>query len=109
MFADMVRYLRERTQPEDLKVLVPLLASAESANLPEPVDVIMVAATYHHIDHRIAYFTKLRGSHCGLMDDCDRRWWPARPGMPAIASTNFRRERGARLQITVRQPARFPA
>src|SRR5208337_1740300 len=36
---DMVRYLRERAQREHLGVLVPVLASAETPNIPEPVDV----------------------------------------------------------------------
>ena len=57
---DMVRYLRERAQREHLSVLVPVLATAESSNLPEPVDLVLVVDTYHHIDHRIAYFAKLR-------------------------------------------------
>jgi SAM-dependent methyltransferase len=59
---DMVRYLRERAQREHLSVLVPVLASAESSNLPEPVDLILVVDTYHHIDHRIGYFARLRES-----------------------------------------------
>ena len=59
---DMVRYLRERAQQEHLGVLVPVLASTESPNLPEPVDFVLVVDTYHHIDHRIAYFAKLRES-----------------------------------------------
>src|SRR6516225_11625387 len=59
---DMVRYLRERAQREHLSVLVPVLATAESSNLPEPVDLILVVDTYHHIDHRIAYFARLRES-----------------------------------------------
>jgi SAM-dependent methyltransferase len=59
---DMVRYLRERAQREHLSVLVPVLATAESSNLPEPVDVVLVVDTYHHIDRRIAYFAKLRES-----------------------------------------------
>jgi cyclopropane fatty-acyl-phospholipid synthase-like methyltransferase len=57
---DMVRYLRERAQRGHLSVLVPVLASAERSNLPEPVDLILVVDTYHHIDHRIAYFARLR-------------------------------------------------
>src|SRR5215831_203315 len=57
---DMVRYLRERAQREHLSVLVPVLATAESSNLPEPVDLVLVVDTYHHIDRRIAYFAKLR-------------------------------------------------
>jgi SAM-dependent methyltransferase len=56
----MLRYLRERAQRENLGVLVAVLASAESTNLPEPVDLVLVVDTYHHIDHRIAYFAKLK-------------------------------------------------
>jgi SAM-dependent methyltransferase len=59
---DMVRYLRERAQREHLSVLVPVLASAESSNLTEQVDLVLVVDTYHHIDHRIAYFARLRES-----------------------------------------------
>ncbi|HLX16282.1 MAG TPA: class I SAM-dependent methyltransferase [Bradyrhizobium sp.] len=59
---DMLRYLRERAHRENLSVLVPILASAENANLPEPVDLVLVVDTYHHIDNRIAYFSKLKAS-----------------------------------------------
>lgn len=59
---DMVRYLAERAHREHLHVLVPILASTETPNLPEPVDVVLVVDTYHHIDNRIAYFAKLRAS-----------------------------------------------
>jgi SAM-dependent methyltransferase len=59
---DMVRYLRERARRENLGVLLAVLANAESPNLPEPVDLVLVVDTYHHIDHRIAYFAKLRAS-----------------------------------------------
>lgn len=59
---EMLRHLRERAHHENLSVLVPILASAESANLPEPVNVILVVDTYHHIDNRIAYFSKLKAS-----------------------------------------------
>jgi SAM-dependent methyltransferase len=59
---DMVRYLRDRAQQERLGRLVPVLASAVASNLPEPVDLVLVVDTYHHIDNRVAYFTKLRAS-----------------------------------------------
>ncbi len=59
---DMVRYLGERAHREHLHVLVPVQASAGSPNLPEPVDLVLVVDTYHHIDDRIAYFEKLRAS-----------------------------------------------
>jgi SAM-dependent methyltransferase len=59
---DMLRYLGERAHRENLHVLVPVQASAESPNLPEPVDVILVVDTYHHIGNRTAYFAALRDS-----------------------------------------------
>jgi SAM-dependent methyltransferase len=58
----MVGYLQERAHREHLHVLVPVLATAASPNLPEPVDVVLVIDTYHHIDGRVAYFAALRAS-----------------------------------------------
>jgi SAM-dependent methyltransferase len=57
---DMLRYLGERAHREHLHVLVPVAASTERPNLPEPVDLVLVVDTYHHIDDRVAYFGKLR-------------------------------------------------
>lgn len=59
---DMLRYLAERAHHEHLSVLVPVQASAETPNLPEPADLVLVVDTYHHIDNRVAYFAKLRTS-----------------------------------------------
>jgi len=59
---DMLRHLRQRAHHDNLSVLVPILASAESANLPEPVDLVLVVDTYHHIDNRVAYFSRLKSS-----------------------------------------------
>ncbi|HUI96290.1 MAG TPA: class I SAM-dependent methyltransferase [Xanthobacteraceae bacterium] len=56
---DMLRYLEERKHQERLHVLQPVQASADAANLPEPVDLVLVVDTYHHIDNRTAYFAKL--------------------------------------------------
>lgn len=55
----MVTYLRERAAKEGLKNIVAVQASADSANLPEPVDVILIVDTYHHIGNRETYFRKL--------------------------------------------------
>jgi SAM-dependent methyltransferase len=60
--SDMVRYLGERAGREHVSNLVPVQASADGANLPEPVDLILVVDTYHHIGRRIAYFSKLKSS-----------------------------------------------
>jgi len=59
---DMLRHLRQRAHHDNLTVLLPVLASAESANLPEPVDLVLVVDTYHHIDNRVAYFSRLKSS-----------------------------------------------
>jgi len=59
---DMVRYLGERAGREQAANLAPVQASADAANLPAPVDLILVVDTYHHIGHRVAYFTKLKSS-----------------------------------------------
>ena len=59
---DMLRYLGERAHREHLHTLNPVQASADNPNLPEPVDVALIVDTYHHIDDRIAYFSRLKSS-----------------------------------------------
>ena len=59
---DMVRYLEERARTEGLGNLVAVLGSADDAAVPEPVDLVLVVDTYHHIADRTAYFTRLAGS-----------------------------------------------
>lgn len=58
----MVEYVRERSEKEGLRNVVAVLAGADRSNLPEPVDVVLIADTYHHIPDRVAYFTALRAS-----------------------------------------------
>jgi SAM-dependent methyltransferase len=60
--ADMVRYLGERARKEGLANVTPVRAAADGANLPEPVDVILLVDTYHHIGNRVDYFKKLQSS-----------------------------------------------
>jgi len=57
---DMVRYLDERAKREHLSNIIPVQASADAANLPEPVDIVLVVDTYHHIGNRTEYFAKLK-------------------------------------------------
>ena len=59
---DMVHYLGERAQREQLGNLTPVQASADDANLPKPVDVVLIVDTYHHIGNRTQYFAKLKSS-----------------------------------------------
>ncbi|ATQ67673.1 MULTISPECIES: class I SAM-dependent methyltransferase [Methylosinus] len=57
---DMVTYLGERAQRERLANLTPVQSTAESANLPEPVDLALVVDTFHHIGYRERYFAALK-------------------------------------------------
>jgi SAM-dependent methyltransferase len=59
---EMVRYLGARAKREHLNVVIPVQASADSPNLPEPVDLVLIVDTYHHMQNRVAYFSKLRQS-----------------------------------------------
>src|SRR3974390_1088790 len=92
---DMLRYLEERKHREHLHVLVPILASAETPNLPEPVDVVLVVDTYHHIDNRIAYFAKLRGSLRGNGRLAIVDFKPDAPEGPPVVPENSIRPRFA--------------
>jgi SAM-dependent methyltransferase len=58
----MITYLRQRAAKEGLTNIVAVQAAADSPNLPEPVDVVLIVNTYHHIGDREVYFRKLRSS-----------------------------------------------
>jgi SAM-dependent methyltransferase len=58
----MLHHLGERAHQERLHALQPVQASADSPNLPDPVDVALVVDTYHHIDDRVGYFSRLKSS-----------------------------------------------
>ena len=59
---DMGRYLGERAKREGLSNLTPVLADAADPRIPEPVDLVLVVDTYHHIGDREDYFRRLKGS-----------------------------------------------
>lgn len=56
---DMVRYLDDRAKKEGLLNVLGVLATPDDARIPEPVDLVLVVNTYHHISDRTAYFQKL--------------------------------------------------
>ena len=58
----MVDYLRKRAATEHATNVVPVLATANSPNLPKPVDLVVVVDTYHHLPSRVEYFKNLRKS-----------------------------------------------
>jgi predicted methyltransferase len=59
---DMVKYLGERAAREGLKNLFPVTGSGSEANLPEPVDLVLLVDVYHHVGERVRYFDNLKNS-----------------------------------------------
>lgn len=55
----MVDYLNKRAKLQSLHNLTSILGGVQSARLPEPVDLVFVCNTYHHIKDRVAYFRNL--------------------------------------------------
>lgn len=58
----MVGYIRDRAAKEGMKNIVAVQATADSANLPDRVDVVLIVDTYHHIGEREKYFRTLAKS-----------------------------------------------
>ena len=58
----MVSYLRERAAKEGLNNVTAIQAAPDQPNLPEPVDLVLIVDTYHHIGDREVYFRKLAKS-----------------------------------------------
>jgi len=59
---EMVHYLSERAQRENLPNLIAVLAKPDDPGIPIPVDVILLVDTYHHIPDREKYFSNLQKS-----------------------------------------------
>jgi len=57
---DMVQYLNARAAKEKLSNLSAIVAAPDDPRLPEPVDLVLVVDTYHHIGARPDYFARLR-------------------------------------------------
>jgi cyclopropane fatty-acyl-phospholipid synthase-like methyltransferase len=58
----MVNYIRERAAREGLQNVMAVQASEDNPHLPEPVDLVLIVDTYHHIGNREAYFRRLTNS-----------------------------------------------
>lgn len=53
---EMVSYLNDRAKQEKLSNLKSLRVAPNDPQIPEPVDVVFLCNTYHHIENRVAYF-----------------------------------------------------
>lgn len=58
----MVEYLGQRAAKMGLTNVVPIKAGPDDARIPQPVDLVMLTNTYHHIADRTPYFTRLAPS-----------------------------------------------
>jgi len=59
---NMVKHMTERAKAAGISNLRANTGSDASPKLPEPVDVVFLLNTYHHIDKRPDYFRQLRSS-----------------------------------------------
>jgi predicted methyltransferase len=60
---NLVTHLRARAEREGTVNVIPVLGSPSDPRLPAGrVDRVLFVDTYHHIDGRIAYFTRLRAA-----------------------------------------------
>jgi len=57
---EMLKYLTNRATNAGLDNITACLIEPDSLTLPEPVDAILMVNTYHHIDDRIEYLSKVR-------------------------------------------------
>ncbi len=57
---DMVKYLAARAQREGLKNVISVQGELDNPLLPEKVDLVLMVDTFHHIDDRVRYFSRLR-------------------------------------------------
>jgi ubiquinone/menaquinone biosynthesis C-methylase UbiE len=58
----MLEHIQKRAAGERLSNITTVQASGTSANLPKPVDLVIVVDTYHHLPSRPAYFRDLKKS-----------------------------------------------
>lgn len=57
---EMLKYLTNRATNAGLDNITACLIEPDSLTLPEPVDAILIVNTYHHIDNRIEYLSKVQ-------------------------------------------------
>ena len=58
----MLEHLTHRAMQDGLSNVTAVKAAADRTNLPEPVDVVLIVDTYHHLPSRATYFRELAKS-----------------------------------------------
>lgn len=56
----MVEYTQKRAATMGLNNVVGVVAAPDDPRLPEPVEIVLVVDTYHHLADRAAYFRKVK-------------------------------------------------
>ncbi len=56
----MVDHLKKRAADEKAPSLTPVLGKHDDPRLPEPVDLVFICDTWHHVDARPAYLATLK-------------------------------------------------
>jgi ubiquinone/menaquinone biosynthesis C-methylase UbiE len=84
----LLTIVEARAKAEGLANVQPVQASADTPNIPEPVDLVFMADALHHLPQPPAYLKRLRGSlkpggRIAVIDFTDR--WP--PGHEAMRYT----------------------
>jgi len=59
---DMVQHLAARAKREQLSNVMAVQAAPDDPKLPQKVDLAFLVDTYHHIDDRVGYFSRLKAS-----------------------------------------------
>ncbi len=57
---DMIKFLNKLAKHEKLTNLKAIKTNMNKLELPEPVDIVIIVDTYHHIDKRIEYLKNLK-------------------------------------------------
>ncbi len=83
----MVAYVRERAAAEGLGNVTAVQADVHRANLPYPVDVVLLVDTYRYLSNRVSYFTTLR---LRMKQTARLAVIEARPGAPATSAEESR-------------------
>jgi SAM-dependent methyltransferase len=80
----LLEHIARRASEAKLANIETVLASPDDPKLPSPVDLVLIVDTYHHIDQRVGYFTKLGSGlrPAGLVVIVDYKMGPLPVGPP---------------------------
>jgi ubiquinone/menaquinone biosynthesis C-methylase UbiE len=56
----MLEHIQQRAMHDGVKNVHTVQGAADSSNLSQPVDLVLMVDTYHHIPNRVAYFSALK-------------------------------------------------